>query len=264
MTLLIDGATRLFAIIGDPVSAVRSPEYFNKFFVERGINAALVALHVAADDLPVAWAGIARTRNIAGLVVTMPHKVAACALVDRLEPTARLVGAINAARRDADGRWVGDMFDGQGVVDALLKSGHDVAGRKAFLLGAGGAGAAIAAALAEAGVGEVVIQDVDSRKRDAVIARLAHAFPSVSLRAGDLAPTFDFAINATPLGMKATDPIPFDPVSLPRSTIVVDVITKPEMTPLLERARVRGNPVQTGREMHEALSKRIARFFGVS
>ena len=165
--------------------------------------------------------------------------------------------------RDAEGRWVGEMFDGQGCVAALLKNGHVVAGKKAFVLGVGGAGAAIVAALAEAGIGEVVIQDVDSHKRDSMIGRLARAYPSVSLRAGEFAGTFDIAINATPLGMKPTDALPFEPAQLPRSTVVVDVITKPEMTPLLQRASARGQPVQTGREMHEALSLRIARFFGI-
>lgn len=263
-TPTIDGATRLFAIIGDPVSAVRSPQYFNALFAERGINAAMVALHVAADDLATAWAGLTRMRNIAGLVITMPHKLAARALVDRLEDTARLVGSINAARREADGRWVGDMFDGRGCVSALVDHGHEVAGRKAFLLGVGGAGAAIATALAEAGIGELVVQDLDRAKRDDVIGRLEKAYPASSIRAGDLAEgAFDITINATPLGMKASDPLPFDPARLPRSTLVVDVITKPEMSPLLDRAKATGHEVQTGRHMHEAQAMAIARFFGI-
>ena len=262
--LTIDGATRLFAIIGDPISAVRSPQYFNARFAERGLNAVMVPLHVRAEDLATAWAGLSRMRNLHGLVITMPHKVAACRFVDHLEETARIVGSINAARRDADGRWVGDMFDGRGCVMGLLKQGHEVAGRRAFLLGLGGAGMAIAAALAEASVAELVVHDLDTGKRDAAIARIAQAYPRTSIRPGNLeGNAFDFAINATPLGMKPADPLPFDPTRLPRSTVVVDVIPNPEITPLLERALARGHAVQTGRHMHEGQAIGVAGFFGI-
>ena len=261
----IDGATRLYAIIGDPVSAVRSPEVFNAMFERQGINAVMVALHVGAAEFATAWAGLKALRNLEGLVITMPHKVAATALVDVLGQTGRIVGAINAARREPDGRWTGDMFDGRGCVQGLRTQGHEVAGRKAFLLGVGGAGAAIAVALAEAGVGSLVVQDIDVAKRDRVVTRIAEGFPDVAVRPGFLTDEpFDLAINATPLGMKVGDPLPFDPTALPAATLVVDVIPKPEMTPLLERAAATGHRVQSGRHMHLGQAVGVATFFGFS
>lgn len=259
----IDGSTRLYGIIGDPVSAVRSPEVFNAMFARQGIDAVMVALHVGAVDLATAWAGLKTLRNLAGLVITMPHKAVAATLVDELRPTGRIVGAINAARREPDGRWMGDMFDGRGCVHGLRAQGHEVAGRKAFLLGVGGAGAAIAVALAEAGVGSLVVQDIEIEKRDRVVAGVAESFPNVAVRSGSLGEEpFDLAINATPLGMKGGDPLPFDPAALPASTLVVDVITKPEMTPLLERAASTGHRIHSGRHMHHGQAIGVARFFG--
>ena len=141
--------------------------------------------------------------------------------------------------------------------------GHEIAGRSAFLLGVGGAGAAIAAALADASIGEVVVRDVDAVKRDATVARIARAYPRTVFRAGDIGErAFDFAINATPLGLRHDDPLPFDATALPRSTVVVDVIATPEMTPLLQRASESGHAIQTGRHLHEGQAVGAARFFG--
>lgn len=260
----IDGSTRLYGIIGDPVSAVRSPAVFNALFARTGVNAVLVPLHVAAADLPAAWAGLKTFRNLAGLVFTMPHKVAATTLVDELGDTGRIVGAINAARREPDGRWTGDMFDGRGCIQGLRTQGHEVAGRKALLFGVGGAGAAIAVALAEAGVATLVLHDIDREKLKRITAAVAAAYPRVAVRTGSLDDgPFDLAINATPLGMKEGDPLPFDPASVPASTLVVDVITKPEMTPLLQRAASTGHRTQTGAHMHHGQAIGVAHFFGL-
>jgi len=259
----IDGATRVYGIIGDPISAVRSPQVFNAMFARQGINAVMVALHVSATDLAGSWAGLRNIRNLAGLVITMPHKAAAASLVDELGMTGQVVGAINAARRERSGKWLGDMFDGRGCVDGLREQGHEVACRKVFLLGLGGAGAAVAIALAEAGVTRLVVQDLDARKRDELIRHLSSIFPDVAVMVGTLHDgPFDLVINASPLGMKEGDPLPFDPAGLPRSTVVVDVVTKPEVTPLLERAASTGHATHTGRHMHLGQARGVARFFG--
>ena len=116
----IDGNTRVYAVIGDPVTAVRSPEWFNALFDRNGVNAVLIALQVKRGDLATVFAGLKRIGNLDGLVVTMPHKNAMCELLDELGPAARTIGAVNAARRMPDGRWQGDMFDGRGCVRGLL------------------------------------------------------------------------------------------------------------------------------------------------
>jgi shikimate dehydrogenase len=260
----IDGNTRLYAVIGDPVSAVRSPEWFNGLFARQGINAVLVPMLVAQADLKGVFAGLKRVGNLDGLVITMPHKGPMCELLDELGPAARTVGAVNAARRLPDGRWLGDMFDGRGCVEGLRAQGHEVAGRSVFLLGTGAAGSAVAFALAQAGVVRLAIDDLDAARRARVAERVQAAFPSVAVRAEKLSDgaQYDMVINATPLGMTLDDPLPFDPAALPASTLVVDVITKPEITPLLQRAEQSGHRIHTGRHMHAGQAVEAARFFG--
>lgn len=258
----IDGTTRLFAIIGDPIRGVRSPSVFNGIFSRNGINAVMVAVRVPPAGLAQAWAGIRSMESIEGVIVTMPHKVEALGLVDRVGDNARLVGAINAARRDSDGKWTGDMFDGVGCVTGLRNQGHAVAGRAVSVTGTGGAGAAIVVALARAGARRILVQDLDGSKRDRLIERVRAAFPAVEIAAASAGdPPVDIAINATPLGMHAGDPMPFDPATLPASTLVVDVIPLPEITPLLERAAATGHRVHPGRHMYLGQANDIATFF---
>jgi len=259
----IDGMTRLFAIIGDPIFTVRSPAVFNALFARQSINAVLLPYHVAAPDLRTAWAGLKTIKNLDGVVATMPHKRAMCELVDELGDNGRVVGAINAVRRRADGRWEGDMFDGVGCVHGLKAQGHEVNGRSVFLLGVGGAGAAVATALAQAGVKRLVIADVDSERRNRVAERIRAAYPKTLIEVGSIEQgPFNMAINCTPLGMRAEDPLPFDPVLLPESTLIVDVITKPEMTPLLNLAKESGHATHSGKHMHHGQAIAVAAFFG--
>jgi shikimate dehydrogenase len=265
----IDGSTRLFAIIGDPIHGVRTPTLFNEMFAAKGINAVMVAHHVAAADLAAAWSGLKTIGNLDGVVITMPHKAPMCELVDSLGINGRVAGAINAARRKSDGTWEGDMFDGIGCVDGLKRQGHEVAGRDVFLMGIGGAGSAVASALAHAGIKRLVVQDIDSVRLDQVVKRIRAAYPGLSVTSGTIDDgPFDLAINATPVGMGETGktgesgPLPFDPSPLPASTLVVDVIIRPEITPLLALARKTGHRTQPGKHMHRGQAVAVAGFFG--
>ena len=256
----IDGSTRLYGIIGDPISAVRSPEFFNTAFARSATNAVFVPLHVAPEDLASAWEGLTSVRNMAGLAITMPHKASVAALLDEVGLAGQIVGAVNAARREADGRWRGDMFDGVGFVDGLAAQGHRVEGWRVRLHGLGGAGTAIAVALAQAGVACLDLVDLDARRLESVRSRLAGECPQLRFKPAE---RYDAVINATPLGMRSDDPLPFDPADLPANCLVVDIVTKPEMTPLLHRAALTGHRVHTGRHMHEGQARRVAGFFGI-
>src|SRR5690348_4025016 len=140
----ITGETRLFVIIGHPVAQVKAPMAFNPLFRKKGRNAAMVPIDVAPDQLDAAIAGLKKIANLDGIVVTVPHKTRMAQLVDAVLPTGRMVGAINAARRERDGRWTGDMFDGRGSVHGLRAAGIEPRGRKILVVGAGGAGSAVA------------------------------------------------------------------------------------------------------------------------
>ncbi len=146
-----NGQLRIYGLIGDPVSQVRAPFPMTQKMRENRLNAALIPLHVPVDVLPTVFAGLKLIRNFDGLVVTVPHKISMAGLVDRISERALLVGAINVARREADDSWSGDILDGVGFVRGLIDRGFDPKDQNAFVVGAGGAGCAVAVELALAG-----------------------------------------------------------------------------------------------------------------
>ena len=261
---MITGTTRLYAILGDPLAKARTPERFNALFAERGIDAVMVPAEVDPGGFAAAVAGFKRLRNCDGLILTMPHKQAMCACVDELRENGRLVGAINAARRLEDGRWVGDMFDGRGYLAALRNRGIEPAGKRVHLIGAGGVARAMGMALAQAGIAALTLRDLDPTRAKQLEAAVVATFPDVRVEAvGADRYDCDILANATPLGMREGDPLPCDPARIAAATIVTDVIPKPDITPLLAAAQARGCAVVTGREMVEGQVGLIAEFFGL-
>ncbi|MBW8270113.1 shikimate dehydrogenase family protein [Caldovatus aquaticus] len=257
----LDGATRLYLILGDPIAQVRSPAGLTRLMAARGHNGVVVPGHVAAEDFDALVAAAKRLRNLDGIVVTVPHKFAAARHCDRLSGRARLLGAVNVLRREADGRWAGEMLDGAGFVAALRAAGAEPAGRRALLVGAGGAGSAIGAELLAAGVAALAIHDTDPARRDALIARLRAAWPAVPVAAGGDDPAgFTLLANATPAGMRPGDPPPLRLERIAPGTAVGDVVTAPAATPLVAAARARGCPAATGTAMFEAQAALLADF----
>lgn len=260
----VTGRTALYAIAGDPVTQVGAPARFNRLCRQRGHDGVLVPLRVAAGELAAAFAGLRRIGNLRGLIFTIPHKIPMAALVDRLAPAARLAGAVNAARREADGAWTGDMFDGLGCVAAARAAGHEIAGREALQIGAGGVGRAIAFAFAEAGAARLTIHDIAPGRAEALAADVARAFPCTAAAAGPpRAAGHDMIVNASPLGMKPDDPPPVPPGAAARGTLAIDVVLADKPTPFLAAAAKRGAAVQDGRAMLEAQIGALAEFFGV-
>jgi shikimate dehydrogenase len=224
----------------------------------------LVPLHVSAAALGEVVAGLRQLQNFAGAIVSMPHKAAMAPLLDELTPEARLVGAVNVVRRAAEGRLAGTVLDGEGFVAGLRSTGHDVAGASCLLVGAGGAAAAIAFALARHGCASLAIANRTGTKATALAARLRDAFPAVRVAIGDGADAcYDLAINATSLGMKPDDPLPMSDAVIERAALVAECVVAPETTPLLERAAAKRRAVHTGVPMLSAQMELLLRFMGV-
>jgi len=261
--MAIDGATRLFAILGTPLRQARSPGRFNALFAELGANAVLLPMEVGPDDAEAVIRGLWHVGNFDGMFVTMPIKHHALALCTRLSPRAVRVDAVNAMRR-TDAGWEGDMFDGIGCVRAMREArGVEPRGASALVVGAGGAGAAIADALAEAGVASLVIADVDPARAQALAARLGDAFPACRIIAGPADPSgCAIAVNATPLGMRGETELPFDPARMAPGGLVADAVIAATATPLLRAARRAGHRIQDGAAMNEGQAISAAEFFG--
>lgn len=261
---IIGGATRLYAIIGHPIAQVKSPETFNPGFAAAGRDAVLVPMDILPEHFEETVRGLKGLANLDGIIITVPYKPRILPFIDELRPMARIVGAANAMRREADGRWTGDMFDGVGLMRGLRAAGEEPRGRRVMLLGAGGAGSAVAVAFAEAGAAAVTIHDIDRAKAEALAKRVREAFPGCAVRAGEAElDAHDTLVNATPIGMAEGDPLPVAIDRLRPDMLVVDIIMKPEVTPFLAAARERGCRALPGRTMLEGQAAEVMTFFRI-
>lgn len=259
----ITGKTRLFGIAADPVEHVKTPQVLNALFRRAGFDGVLVPFHVAPDRLAQAFDGFRAVSNLGGFVVTVPHKTAAVALCDVLQPEAARVGAVNCVRRDGDGRLVGALLDGIGFVNGLRGSGIEPRGLRVFLAGAGGAASAIAFALAEAGIARLTVANRNEARSLALVGRLRAAHPALEASATGRPSDAELVINATSLGLKADDPLPFAVDLLGADHIVADIVMEPQLTPLLAAASKRGCRIQFGRPMLEQQAELMARHMGM-
>jgi shikimate dehydrogenase len=267
--------TRLAGIIGDPVRHSLSPVMHNAAFQALGLDWVYLAFEVADGQAHAAMAGF-RALGLVGLSVTMPHKPAVVAAVDRLSPTAAALGAVNTVVRLPGDVVEGDNTDGAGFVDSLRQDeGFEPDGRRCLVVGAGGAARAVVKALADAAAAEVVVVG-RTPSRATTAAALAGAVGRVGVIAE--AADADLVVNATPVGMAGVgtsaaevrsidggviggarvEAAPGDslvePTLLGPGQLVVDLVYNPLVTPLVEAARSRGATAVSGLGMliHQA------------
>jgi shikimate dehydrogenase len=240
---VIGGATRVAALIGWPARHSLSPVILNAAFEAASADWVFTVFEVLPER-GVEAVRAAKSLGVGGLSVTMPHKAAAAAAVDERTPAAEALGAVNCVYWRGE-VLVGDSTDGPGFVDALRgDEGVDPSGRRCVVVGAGGAGRAVARALGAAGAADVAIVN-----RAPAAAEHAAALAGAAGRVGapDDIPTADIVVNATPLGMGVvvgadgtTEPLPLDPELLHAGQVVADLIYHPSTTPLLAAAHERG------------------------
>ncbi|MFM0391463.1 shikimate dehydrogenase family protein [Paraburkholderia phytofirmans] len=260
---MISGKTTLIAHLGYPTEAFKAPLIYNPWFDKNGIDAVVMPMGVLPDDYKALLPLLFRMTNIRGALVTMPHKVTTAGLVDEMTPTARIAGACNAILKREDGTLLGDQFDGAGFVRGVLRKGRELKGARVLVLGSGGVGSAIAASLAGAGVGDMALFDMTTPSVEALAGRLREHYPALRVTTGSNDPAgFDLIVNATPLGMKDGDPIPFDVDRIAPTTFVGEVVMKAEYTPLLRAAKDKGCAVQVGTDMLYEMIPAYLEFFG--
>lgn len=259
----LDGDTRIIGLLGDPVRQVRAPRPLTEAMQAMGFNAVELPMHVRSEDFDMVVTALKQIGNLAGLVLTVPHKFAGLKHVDRLGPVASAAGAINALRREADGAWCGEHFDGIAFVAGLKADGQVLNGASAVVVGAGGVGCAVAAALCTEGIARLQIYDANPARARDLCSRLALNFPWLMLEpvAQPEFAAVDLAVNCTPLGMAAADPLPFDPRALPPKARVAEVVMNPAVTPLIAAAREAGLATSLGENVMTHQLGAVADFF---
>ncbi len=261
---MIRGTTRLIAHIGYPTHTFKAPLIYNPYFAHAGIDAVVVPMACEPEPYPALLRAVFSLANIAGALITMPHKVTTVALLDQASPAVKIAGSCNAVRRAPDGRVQGDMFDGEGFVRGIGRKGFRLQGARALVVGAGGVGSAIAAALAAAGAAELTLFDARPESAAGLAQRLREHYPRLRVTAGSKEPAgHDLVVNATPLGMKQGDPLPVDVSRLGGKTFVSEVVMSEEMTPFLKAAQARGCRVQVGTDMLFEQIPAYLEFFGL-
>ena len=260
---MISGKTTLIAHLGYPTEGFKAPMIYNPWFEQNGIDAVVMPMGVKAEDYTTVLQSLFRLTNIRGALVTMPHKVTTTGLVDELTPTARIAGACNAILRRPDGTLLGDQFDGAGFARGVERKGRSLKGARAFVLGSGGVGSAIAASLAAAGVTGLSLFDTNTAAVEALADRLRKHYSQLVVTTGSKDPAgYDVVVNATPLGMNEGDPLPFDIDRISPGTFVGEVVMKSEYTPLLRAAKEKGCTVQVGTDMLFEMIPAYLEFFG--
>jgi shikimate dehydrogenase len=260
---MLSGKSTLIAHIGFPTESFKASLIYNPWFDQHEIDAAVIPMGVKPEDFALSLKSIFKFTNLRGALITMPHKIATMSLVDECSTTAKIAGSANAILKRPDGTLLADMFDGTGFTRGLRRKGFVFEGAKCLVSGSGGVGSAIAASLAADGVASIALFDMNTQSAQALAGRLTQYYPKldVSTRTADPA-GYDLVVNATPLGMKADDPLPFDVSRLAASTFVGEVVMKSEITPLLQAAQQKGCRFQVGTDMLFEMIPAYLEFFG--
>lgn len=272
----MSSGTPLAHVIGDPIAHSKSP-LIHGFWLDRlGIAGEYIRVHVTPDELTDYVAASKADPRWIGSNVTMPHKQAIIPLLDRLHPQARKLGAVNTVVRAKDGALVGYNTDTDGFLEPLRPAlGQQHLFRMARILGTGGAARAIIAGLADHGF-TLVVAGRNPEKARALLEELApkgehHAIPlahfaqATDFEFDDRDQCFDIIVNASPLGMTGSPPLPFDWTHAPPGSVVYDIVTSPKDTAFLQAATKGGHETINGFAMliGQAASA-FEKFFGAA
>lgn len=262
---MITGKTRVFYMVADPIEQVRTPEIFNKVLPLCDVDAVMVPLQVSPENLVETVRELFKSETTAGMVLSIPHKTDAAELVDSRSKIAATANAVNAIRRNSQGKLEGDLFDGVGFVKSLDRYNMQYKNKRVLLLGAGGAGSAIAVSLAACDPAHLAIFDPETQRADQLAKSIQKSFEiSCEALTSNDPSSFNVIINASPLGLKPNDPLPLPAEKMPASAVVCDILMKNQPTPLLKAALENGSSVLPGFDMLILQTPLFLEFFGLT
>jgi shikimate dehydrogenase len=239
------GASRVVFILAHPAGHVGAPRHYTPYFREQGLDWHMVPLDIAPKHLAETIRTLATSASVVGFNLTMPHKPAAFELCDAVTPAAGFEGVVNTIRVEKDGRFSGESSDGGGFIGAAREAGVFDPERRTTIIGAGGAGRAICHALASAGLKRLRILNEVPGPVEALATKLRGKFPDLDIKLDEEFGDTGLLVNATPLGLHATDAMPMAPSRLPNDCAVFDIIAG-RRTEFMNAAAARGLKVVDG------------------
>jgi shikimate dehydrogenase len=248
--MILSGKAKVAGIFGWPIAHSRSPRLHGFWLDRHGIDGTYIPLAVAPENFATAFRALPAL-GFRGVNITVPHKEAALAQCDLVDPQARRIGAVNTVVVDEGGRLIGSNTDAFGFIESIRRPAQwNAASGLAVVLGAGGAARAIVVALIDAGVPALRIANRTRGRAESLAAELGGGIEVVDWerRAGALTGAA-LLVNTTTLGMQGHAPLAIDLSALPSDAVVTDIVYTPLQTPLLRDAAARGNPVVDGLDM---------------
>ncbi len=256
MTQRISGKTTICGIIGDPVEHTMSPAMHNAAFAETGLDWVYAAFHVKPDELKAAIEGM-RALGIAGFNVTIPHKIHVIPLIDRLDPPAEKIGAVNTVV-NRGGILTGYNTDASGFLRAMAERGIDPAGKNVVIIGAGGAARAVSFVLSESRANITIMNRASGMERAVTLAEAVAKSTGGNPGALELSEAnlkqvlkkADILVNTTSVGMSPDceqSPVPGE--YLRPGLAVYDIVYNPVRTKLIREAEAVGAGTISGIDM---------------
>lgn len=247
--LKINAKTKLFGVLADPIDHVRAPDIYNERWIYNKKNQLMIPIHVKQENLQSTIEGLRSLSNFYGFCVTIPHKVDVARYCDMLLPNAEMIGAVNVAYFNKKRELIGNNFDGDGFISGLKAQGYDVKGKRIFLAGAGGASRAIAFSLAKNKVSSIYVVNRTDKTANDLCTSVLKWYPDLNIKICKDFSDCNILINTTSLGLKNSDELPFDVDKSSSSSLIVDIIMKPEMTRLLKKAKLINRKFHLGKYM---------------
>lgn len=242
--------SRIYGVLGYPVKHSFSPLMHNAAFDALKIGAEYKLFEIKPQDLQDFLSSL-KEKNIRGLNVTIPHKEKVIPFLDSLSDEARLIGAVNTIKVSTNA-LEGFNTDGEGFLRHLTQELKFLpAGKIIAIIGAGGAARAVSVYLSKARPKKIFIYDIDKNRTSELVTHLKKNFKNIEFIAADSIPGLnikdcDLLVNATPIGMKETDPCLIDEKFMHRNLLVYDIIYNPKETKLQAQAKKVGAKASSG------------------
>lgn len=233
--------------MGDPIEHSKSPAMHNAWFEEMSIDATYIPVHVSAESLESAVAGL-KTLGASGWNITIPHKTAIIPYLDELDELAKKMGAVNTVVRTKEGRLKGYNTDGVGFVRSLEEAvGKSHKDKPVLLIGAGGAARGIAFAMQQQGYTNLTIANRTVANAQAIVDEMGIGYAISLAEAEESLADFGILVQMTSAGLATGNfSMPFSLERLTKGAIVADIVYNPLMTPFLKAAEEKGATVVTG------------------